>query len=202
MQKEPCEMRHHRSLRCVLALGLAAGLAVSSSVGHAAGGTVNVFYAGSLVNLNENLVGPAFAAGTGYAYQGKSAGSGAIANQIKGKLATPDVVEFADPAVNTTLMGSANGRYVSWYFTFGTSQLVIGFDPKSTVAKEFVQVQKHRLPFYKALQQKGLRIGRTDPNIDPKGYRAIWMATLTQKTYHLKGFEQKLFGDAENTSQV
>src|SRR5947209_16315708 len=71
----------------------------------AAGGTVNVYYAGSLVNLNENLVGPAFATGSGYTYQGKSAGSGAIANQIKGKLATPDVVEFADPAVNSTLMG-------------------------------------------------------------------------------------------------
>jgi molybdate/tungstate transport system substrate-binding protein len=63
-------------------------------------------------------------------------------------------------------------------------------------------VQKHRLPFYRALQQKGLRIGRTDPNVDPKGYRAIWMANLTQKVYHLKGFEQKLFGDTENASQV
>lgn len=177
-------------------------LLLSSASVHAAGDPVNVFYAGSLVNVNENLIGPAFAAGSGYTYLGKSAGSGAIANQIKGKLATPDVVEFADPAVNTTLMGSANGNYVSWYFTYATSQLVIGFDPKSKFAKEFVQVQQHKLPFYKALQQKGLRIGRTDPNIDPKGYRAIWMANLTQKLYHLRGFERKLFGAAENTSQV
>jgi molybdate/tungstate transport system substrate-binding protein len=70
------------------------------------------------------------------------------------------------------------------------------------VAKEFGEVQKHKLPFYKALQQKGLRIGRTDPTIDPKGYRAIWMANLTQQVYHLKGFEKKLFGDPENASQV
>jgi molybdate/tungstate transport system substrate-binding protein len=168
----------------------------------AAGGTVNVYYAGSLVNLNENLVGPAFAAGSGYTYQGKSAGSGAIANQIKGKLATPDVVEFADPAVNSSLMGSTNGNYVSWYFTYATSKLVIGFDPKSSVAPGFVAVQKHKEPFYKALRQKGLRFGRTDPNIDPKGYRAIWMAALTQKVYHLRGFERKLLGSAENSSQV
>ena len=173
-----------------------------ASSARAAGASVNVFYAGSLVNLNENLIGPAFAAGSGYSYLGKGAGSGAIANQIKGKLATPDVVEFADPAVNTTLMGTANGSYLSWYLTFATSQLVIGFDPKSRLANEFVQVQKHHLPFYKALQQKGLKIGRTDPNIDPKGYRAIWMANLAQKTYHLKGFEAKLFGAAENPSQV
>lgn len=192
----------HRLLQRAVALALPIAVTTTSLAAHAASGTVNVYYAGSLVNLNENLVGPAFAAGTGYTYLGKSAGSGAIANQIKGKLATPDVVEFADPAVNATLMGSANGSYVSWYFTFATSQLVIGFDPKSRVAQEFRQVQKGRLSFYKALLQKGLKIGRTDPTIDPKGYRAIWMANLTQKVYHLKGFEQKLFGAPENPSQV
>src|SRR5947209_7254230 len=125
---------------------LLGALLLSVAPAYAAGGTVNVFYAGSLVNLNENLVGPAFAAASGYTYQGKGAGSGAIATQIKGKLATPDVVEFADPAVNATLMGSVNGNYVSWYFTFATSQLVIGFDPKSPVAREFRQVQKQKLP--------------------------------------------------------
>ena len=191
-----------RSLPWVLVLGLTVAATSASSGVSAAGGTVNVYYAGSLVNLNENLVGPAFSAGSGYSYQGKGAGSGAIANQIKGRLATPDVVEFADPAVNTTLMGSANGSYVSWYFTFATSQLVIGFDPKSAVARAFVQVQKHRLPVYKALQQRGLKIGRTDPTIDPKGYRAIWMANLMEKVYHLRGFEKKLFGAAENPAQV
>jgi molybdate/tungstate transport system substrate-binding protein len=192
----------HGTLRVLAMLLLL--LAVSGIVptAHAASGTLNVFYAGSLVNLNENLVGPAFASATGYTYQGKSAGSGAIANQIKGKVATPDVVEFADPAVNMTLMGTANGSYVSWYLTFATSQLVIGFDPKSKVAKEFKQVQTGKLPFYKALQQKGLKIGRTDPNIDPKGYRAIWMAKLTQKVYKLKNFESKLFGAVENPAQV
>src|SRR4051812_33673633 len=112
-----------RIARCLLALGLTAGVLVASSTAHADGGTVNVFYAGSLVNLNENLVGPAFSTGAGYTYAGKGAGSGAIANQIKGKIATPDVVEFADPAVNTTLMGDANGSYVSWYFTFGSTKL-------------------------------------------------------------------------------
>ncbi|MBV9282952.1 MAG: extracellular solute-binding protein [Chloroflexi bacterium] len=189
-------------MRGLVPLALLGAMVVTAPPAGAASGTVNVFYAGSLVNLNENLVGPAFASATDYSYQGKSAGSGAIANQIKGKIATPDVVEFADPAVNATLMGAANGSYVSWYFTFATSQLVIGFDPKSKVAREFVQVQKGKLPFYKALQQKGLKIGRTDPNIDPKGYRAIWMADLTQKLYKLKNFESKLFGAVENPDQV
>jgi molybdate/tungstate transport system substrate-binding protein len=79
---------------------------------------------------------------------------------------------------------------------------LIGFDPKSKLAPAFRQVQKGKLPWYKALQQKGLRIGRTDPNLDPKGYRAIWMGKLAQKAYHLKGFEQKLFGSDNNPDQV
>ncbi|MGI8967754.1 MAG: extracellular solute-binding protein [Chloroflexota bacterium] len=169
---------------------------------HAASGTVNVFYAGSLSSLNENLVGPAFAAGAGYTYQGKAAGSIAIANQIKGKIATPDVVEFADPAVNDTLMGSANGAYVSWYLTYARSTLVIGFDPKSRFANEFRLAQRHKLPYYRALEQHGLRLGRTDPNLDPKGYRALFFAGLTQRVFHVKNFKQKVLGSDENPSQV
>jgi molybdate/tungstate transport system substrate-binding protein len=154
------------------------------------------------VNLNENLIGPAFTSGTNYSYQGQGAGSAAIANQIKGKLATPDVVEFADPAVDSSLMGPANGSYISWYLTFATSQLVIGFDPKSTTARDFRLVQKGKLPWYRALLQKGLRFGRTDPALDPKGYRSIWMARLAQKVFHLRNFERRVFGVAENADQV
>lgn len=194
------QVRALSRLGAVLLVGCTALL--TSMPTRAAGGTVNVFYAGSLVNLNENLVGPAFASGDGYTYQGKAAGSIAIANQIRGKLATPDVLEFADPSTNALLMGDAGGNYVSWYFTFATSQLVIGFDPKSKFAREFVAVQKHKLPWYAALQQKGLKIGRTDPNLDPKGYRALWMANLAQKVYHLKKFEKRLFGSPENPAQV
>jgi molybdate/tungstate transport system substrate-binding protein len=169
---------------------------------HAASGTVDVFYAGSLVNINENLVGPSFGAATGYTYQGRGAGSLAIANQIKGKIATPDVVELADPAVNQVLMGDANGNYVSWYFTFARSELVIGFDARSRYAPAFRAVQHHTLPWYRALEQTGLRIGRTDPNLDPKGYRALFMAGLAERVYHLHGFKSRVFGSDTNASQI
>lgn len=168
----------------------------------AASGTVNVFYAGSLVNLNENLVGKAFAAGTGYTYEGKAAGSLAIAAQIKSKIAMPDVVELADPGVDSLLMGDANGSYVSWYLTYARSTLVVGFDPKGRFAQRFRQVQAHHLAWYKALLQRGLRIGRTDPNLDPKGYRALFMAQLAEKVYHLNHFKRRIFGADDNPSQI
>lgn len=177
-------------------------MATRAESARGSGSTVSVYYAGSLVNLNENVIGPAFTARSNYTYQGQGLGSAAIANLIKGRVATPDVVEFADPAVDASLMGQANGKYISWYFTYATTQLVIGFDPKSSTAKAFRRVQQGKLPWYQALLQKGLRIGRTDPTLDPKGYRALWMARLAAKVFHLRHFERRIFGSAENPSQV
>src|SRR5947209_18839879 len=99
-------------------------------------------------------------------------------------------------------MGPGNGDYVSWYFTFARSELVIGFDPKSRFAPAFRQVQQRKLPWYTALSQPGLRFGRTDPNLDPKGYRAIWAVNLAQKLYHLQGFKKRLLGSDLNPAQI
>lgn len=187
----------------IVAIAMVLASVVPRSNGtRAAAGAVNVYYAGSLVNLNENLVGPAFQAATGYTYQGRGAGSAAIVAQLKGRLATPDVVELADPEADASLMGAGNGSYLSWYLTFARSTLVIGFNPRSRYAADFRLVRKGKLKFYRALLQKGMRIGRTDPEVDPKGYRALWMANLIQREYHLKNFKRRLFGSVENPSQV
>ncbi|MGH2443814.1 MAG: extracellular solute-binding protein [Chloroflexota bacterium] len=196
-----------KSRTCIYGLcGVVAISLMSMSTGWrtsaAASGTVNVFYAGSLVNTNENLIGPAFAGSTGYTYQGKAAGSLAVANQIKDKIATPDVVEFADPGVNKVLMGAANGNYISWYLTYARTQMVIGFDPRSKYAPEFRKVQHRKLAWYRPLEQHGLRLGRTDPKLDPKGYRAIWVANLAQRLYHLKHFKRNVLGANDNPAQV
>src|SRR5262249_28012713 len=78
----------------VLWLGAVLLLPSACSSSSAAGsptakGTVNVAYAGSLVNLMEHKVGPAFDTATGYTFQGKGAGSTALANQIKSQLIHP-----------------------------------------------------------------------------------------------------------------
>src|SRR5437868_5322368 len=54
-------------------------------------GKVSVLYAGSLVNLMEKKVGPVFQQASGYGYEGEGKGSTALANEIKGKLRTPDI---------------------------------------------------------------------------------------------------------------
>lgn len=169
----------------------------------AASGTVSVLYAGSLVAVNEHKVGPAFTQATGYTYQGEGGGSVALANLIKGRVKTPDVFESADPAVNTVnLAGAKNGNYVSWYFVFARTRLVIGFNPRSRFAHALQDAQAGRIPWYEVLTRPGIRIGRTDPLLDPKGYRTLLMAQLAARYYHFIGLEQRIFGAAENTAQI
>jgi molybdate/tungstate transport system substrate-binding protein len=160
-------------------------------------GKVEVLYAGSLVNLMERSVGPAFEKETGLRFQGYAAGSNLIANQIKGKLRRGDVFISASPAVNPGLMGAANGDHVSWYVTFAESPLMIGYNPQSRFAADF---KKKR--WDEVLQEPGIRIGRTDPKLDPKGAYTVQMMTKAAALYKQPDLVEKTLGDPENPAQV
>ena len=162
----------------------------------------SVLYAGSLVYIMEKQVSSAFKQATGYTFQGEGKGSTALATEIKGKLRTPDVFISADPRVNTTLEGSANGNYVSWYLTMAKTQLVIGYSPKSKYAADFQAAANGSKPWYQVLEESGVRLGRTDPTLDPKGYNTFFMFQLAEQYYKQPGLQQKILGSDENTSQV
>ena len=163
---------------------------------------VSVAYAGSLVHLMEKKVGPAFTQATGYPYVGEGKGSSALAKEIEGKLSFPDVFISASPSVNTTLMGAANGNYVSWYVPFIRSSLVIGYSPKSKFASDFQAVASGSKTWYQVLEEPGIRIGRTDPALDPKGVRTIIMTELAEKYYNQPGLSTKILGPPNSTSQI
>ncbi|MGV2291602.1 extracellular solute-binding protein [Trinickia sp. YCB016] len=182
--------------KLVTAAALIAG-ALSAAPAFAQGDTVNVLYAGSLVNLMERSVGPAFEKETGLQFRGYAAGSNKIANEIKGKLRRGDVFISASPKVNTTLMGAANGDHVSWYVNFAESPLMIGYNAKSKFAADFKTKRWDQV-----LQEPGIRIGRTDPKLDPKGAFTVEMVTKAADLYHQPDLVQKTLGDAENPAQV
>ncbi len=163
---------------------------------------VSVLYAGSLAGVMENGVGPAFTKATGTAYQGEAQGSLGGARMIRDKLRFPDVYISADPAVNDkVLMGTANGNLVNWYMTVAASQLVLGYNPASKFAAKFEDVRNGKMTWYELLETPGVRFGRGDPTIDPKGYRTIFMFDLAGKFYHRPEIPQ-LLGDARNPAQV
>ena len=166
----------------------------TSSTGAARGsGPVSVLYAGSLVNLMEKQVGPGFQSATGYTVNGYSGGSSALATQITGKVHQGDVFISASPKVTDTLMGTANGNWVSWYGTFATSALVIGYNPKSSFAADLKSK-----PWYDVITEKGFRLGTTDPATDPKGKLAAEALTDTATSKNLPALKAL----AKDTSDV
>jgi molybdate/tungstate transport system substrate-binding protein len=151
-------------------LGAAAGCG-SSSKSSSSGkqsGDVDVFSAGSLETLITGKLAPAFHAATGYTLVDNSHGSSALAADIKNKVSVADVFMSASPAVDATLEGPANGNWVSWYASFATSPLVIGYYPKSKFATDL-----KTMPWYDVITKPGFRLGRTDPTQDPGGVLAF-----------------------------
>ncbi len=133
-----------------------------------AGQPVAVLYAGSLVNLMEHNLGPKFDAATGYTFQGEGTGSSELANEIKGKTKRADVFISASPSADATLEGAANGNWLSWYATFATAPLVLGYNPHSRFAADLKSK-----PWPAVISEPGFRLGRTDPKLDPKGQLTV-----------------------------
>ncbi|WP_179405177.1 extracellular solute-binding protein [Burkholderia guangdongensis] len=175
--------------------GLAGTLASRAAL--ADEGTVDVLYAGSLVNLMERSVGPAFEKETGLHFRGYAGGSNKIANEIRGKLRRGDVFVSASPKVNDSLEGAANGDHVTWYVNFAESPLLIGYNPQSRFAAEFKSKRWDQV-----LQEPGIRIGRTDPKLDPKGAFTVEMMKKAAELYHQPDLVEKTLGAAENPAQV
>jgi molybdate/tungstate transport system substrate-binding protein len=151
--------------------GPATGTAGYSPASPPGRGPVEVLYAGSLVKLMEDRLGPDFAAATGYRFVGFAGGSSQLANEVKGGVRQGDVLVSASPGVDESLRGARNGGWVSWYATFATSPLVLGYDPASRFAS-----QLRTRPWYEVVTEQGFQLGRTDPADDPKG--ALTVAAL------------------------
>ncbi len=199
----PSTWRNFPALPVAIALALMILTGVAGTQPRAADKkTVSVLYAGSLTAVMEKQVGPAFTQKTSYAYQGEGQGSTGAANMMRDGLRKPDVFISADPAVNEKiLMGAANHNLVRWYLTFASAELVVGFNPRSKFAPAFEEAQAGHRTWYEVLALPGVKLGRTDPDLDPKGYRTLFLFSLAEKYYH-KGGLVALLGGPHNPAQI
>jgi molybdate/tungstate transport system substrate-binding protein len=163
----------------------------------AADSSVSVLYAGSLVNVMERNAGPAFEQKIGDRFLGYAGGSNKLANEIKGKLRRGDVFISANPKVDDQLMGQVNGDWVQWYIAFAESPLVIGYNSSS----RFVNDLKNK-SWYEVLAEPGLKLGRTDPKLDPKGALTIELLKRAEAFYSQPGLSEKIIGAPDNPTQV
>jgi molybdate/tungstate transport system substrate-binding protein len=175
-----------------LALGAAAcgssapsrGSGSGGSSGAAAPSSVNVAYAASLAYLNEKIVGPAFQSADGLKYVGRAGPSDGLSKEILSGEITPDVFE----SVGGDPIKALEPKFTSWYVSFATTSIVLAFNPKSKYAPQFEAIKSGKKPItalFPLLETKGLKLGRTDPNLDPQGRAFIFMLMLAQSKYHL-----------------
>jgi len=167
---------------------------------------VNVAYASSLQFLNEKVVSSAFTAATGDGFTGNGQSSGALEMDIASGEIHPNVFESVGGDNITPL----EPKFTNWYVQYAGTSMVIAYNPKSKYASEFKAYADGSKPLsglFTLLETPGLKLGRTDPNIDPQGRDFIYMLELAQKYYHLPSDTvSKILGTSDfgtaNSSQI
>src|SRR5712672_2667773 len=191
---------HTRSVVFALLCFGTVGLWSQNSTPSKPSGKVQVLYAGSLGAVLEKSVGPEFEKISGVSFQGEGQGSLAAAKMIFDGLRSPDVFISADAAVNDKVLMTPAKRLTDWYVTFASSAMVLGYNPNSKFKSLFEQIQAGKLLWYEALKTPGLKVGRTDPNLDPKGYRTIFLFRLAESYYHRNDLIP-ILGDPASSAQ-
>jgi molybdate/tungstate transport system substrate-binding protein len=167
-------------LGLALASSAAARAARHPSGTVAARGSVSVLFAGSLVNYMERYFGPSFQKAAGYGFRGFGGGSTELASEIRERVRSGDVFVSAAAAADRSLEGSPNGAWVSWYSAFMASPLELAYNPHARIGGELGR----GVPWYRLLEQSGIRVGRTDPKLDPKGVLTVEAVDNASKKLH------------------
>ncbi len=162
---------------------------------------VSVMYAASLIKTFEDSLGPAFQANTGYPYQGEARGSVQIANMMLDGLRRPDVFVSAGTIPIMKLM-NATDPLADWLVKFGAAEMVIAYSPDSRFFNDLEKARTGEIPWYQVLSNPDLKFGRTDPELDPKGYYTIITAELANKYYNDSEIKQRILGEDRNSKQI
>ena len=162
---------------------------------------VFVMYAASLIKTFEDVLGPAFQKESGYPYEGEGKGSVQVANMIIDGLRTPDFFVSAGTIPIKRLMNNTTS-YANWLVKFGSAEMVIAYSPKGRFFSDLDKARRGEIQWYQLLSNPDLKFGRTDPELDPKGYYTIITAELANIFYNDSGIKQRILGDNRNTKQI
>lgn len=161
-------------------------LAALGCSGHAAAGNarvITVFNAGALARPLRVAL-DAFAHADTLQVEQESAGSLETVRKITELGRTADVVALADTALFSRFLDSAiTGPVVP----LGRTRMVLAYTHKSRFSGELSAGN-----WYQILTRPGVETGRSDPTLDPGGYRALFVMQLAQKFYGVPGLAAAL----------
>jgi len=163
---------------------------------------LRILCAGSLSALVRDGLSPPFAAASGLQLAVRSGGSRELAREVRARRATADVFLSADAqVVEAELMTGDTAPVASWYLTFAANSLVLVWSDRSraTALAESVRGGARSVA---DLLEGGLRLGRPDPEQDPKGYRTLFALQLLEAHLGREGLAASVLGEPRNAKQL
>jgi molybdate/tungstate transport system substrate-binding protein len=146
-------------------------------------GPLVVYSAGSLARPLRAAL-DAFRAETGIAYQLEAAGSLETARKLTELNKIPDLVALADEEVFPKLLMPGQ---TAWYAVFARNRLVLAHTRDSRHAGEITASNWPEI-----LRRPGVETGRSDPDLDPSGYRTLMVWQLAEQHYGVPGLATAL----------
>jgi molybdate/tungstate transport system substrate-binding protein len=109
-------------------------------------------------------------------------GSVTVARLVAEDKRDPDIVALADTALFDRLVSG------EWYAAFATNALVVAYDGESDVGQRVGAADR----WFDPLLASGATLGRTDPDLDPLGYRTLFALNLASEHYDRPGLRDAL----------
>ncbi len=145
---------------------------------------LTVFNAGSLGRPLREALNAYAATAPGTEVAQENAGSLESARKLTELGKIPDLIALADEAVFPALLMP---RQVGWYAAFARNEMVLAYTDRSIGAGEITPANWTTL-----LLRPDVRTGRSDPVLDPNGYRTLMVLQLEERRSGTKGLAARL----------
>lgn len=153
-------------------------------VGAEIAGDITIFHAGSLAVPFQEIAEAFMETHPRIRIYREAAGSRVSARKISDLGRRCDVMASADYVVIDTLLIP---DHASWNIKFAANEMVIAYTDASRYAAEITPDNWHAI-----LLRSDVAYGRSDPNADPCGYRAVLTTILAEAFYDVPGFSERI----------
>ena len=171
-----------RGLISAVLLCCAAGTRTAAAQSPA--GPLVVFNAGSLAKPFHELLLAFKARNPGVTPAQENSGSLEAARKLTELGKIPDLIGVADYGVIPKLLVP---QHATWFTTFARNSMVLVYTDRSIGAGEI-----NGENWWRVLLRPGVRAGRSDPALDPNGYRTLMALQLAEKFYREPGLAARL----------
>lgn len=177
-------MMRRLALGVVSLLGAAFSAESSAAAQTAPAGQLVVFNAGSLAKPFHDLLRAFKAKYPDVVPAQENSGSLEAARKLTELGKIPDVIGVADYGVISKVLVP---EHAGWFATFARNSMVLIYTDESIGAKEI-----NGQNWWQVLLRSGVRAGRSDPVLDPNGYRTLMAFQLAEKFYRQPGLAARL----------